>query len=767
MDIGGQPSGALRVEFRSRELQMNPSFSWPRTLHSRRRLCSGALAALAIVFAASDGSSQTINVRVAAEPSTEVVRYVAKVGQAAEIVVGSADRRSAEDLASEQCGYVSDAFIEALGARNKKPNATRKDTLGDFALALARANSTEASGDLPVEVPSCLRYSPERVSYIVKPADNPWKIAKQAGLANFDIFAQAAFNKSLLDLNQKMRCPGADGKSVEKKMRDRGGEPILEIGCTIVLPVAKAPSVLHVAASEAEVVKELNKLLPALLAASGPAAAIERRTESETGDFVLGHTAAKDVPSCEPPDFDWAAHEELKEAIALARKMVTQAPQAPKARPWIGMRIIDTGLRSYSDTSSFGNFVLVDEHIEETCEPDKDFHCTRYGATIDTTGKIDPETCQGAPAPMHGTWVSTIALGGVAANGGLPQASTLPVRLRHFRLVNACTGDRQNGNVGASSFSEAVRWLLDKDKADPDRVPLFNVSWAFDKPDVVRPTLEHLKQRGALTVVAAGNDGKDLGQWTPDTGPWPAMSGGVDTTHVVTVGSVRKDRLAPAAKSNHGKYVDIYAPGECVPVSSDLKKVEGVTGTSFAAPRVSLVGGMLSWINPRWQAVDIKRRLLAAADMPRIDRRSAQDGNYVLDPNEYATLLKVLNPKRALSIGRAHLKLSPKGAATEWQTGVAILKNKAAGKSERVCLAKEGTPRAHLLKLDEIAAFYRIGSSRLLITEVGTTKSLAPFSCDLEPDAYIEFTPEGGQPVPYRLSEIDRLIPAWPKTIPY
>lgn len=746
---------------------MSPSLPRARTAHRGRPLSVGTLAVLAVAFAASDGSSQTINVRVSAEPSADVVRYVAKVGQAAEMVVGSADRRSAEDLASEQCGYVSDAFIEALGARNKKPNATKNDTLGDFALALARANSTDASGDLPIEVPSCLRYSPERVSYVVKPADNPWRIARQAGLTTFDIFAQAAFNESLLRLNQEMSCPGSDGKAVKKKMKDRSGEPILEVGCAITLPIAKAPSALHVAANAADVVKELNNRLPPLLAAAGPAAAIERRTESETGEFALGHTAAKNVPSCEPADFDWAAHEELKEAIALAGKMMTQAPQAPKARPWIGMRIIDTGLRNYSDTSSFGNFVLLDEHIEETCEPDKDFHCTRYGATIDTTGRIDPEVCAGAPAPMHGTWVSTIALGGVVASGGLPQASTLPVRLRHFRLVNACTGNRQNGNVSASSFSEAVRWLLDKDKADTDRVPLFNVSWAFDKPDVVRPALEHLKQRGALAIVAAGNDGKDLGLWNQNTGPWPAMSGGVDTTHIVTVGSVRKDRLAPAARSNHGKYVDIYAPGECVPVSSDLKKVEGVTGTSFAAPRVSLVGGMLSWINPRWQAVDIKRRLLAAADMPRIDRRSAQDGNYALDPNEYATLLKVLNPKRALSIGRAHLKLSPKGAATEWQTGVAVLKNKMAGKSERVCLPKDGAPRAHLLKLEEIAGFYRIDSSRLLVTEVGTTKSLAPFACDLEPDAYIEFTPEGGQPVPYRLSEVDRLIPAWPKTIPY
>ncbi len=759
---------------------MRASPFWPRAAVRLLAYC-GAITALPVVFAVSNSTAQTINVRVSAEPPAAVVNYVAAVGQVAQIVIAPNDRRSAKDLVSDLCGYASEAggantnqasaaFIAALGERNSKRDATESDALRDIAVALALSKGVEPSGDLTIEVPSCLRYSPERVGYVVKQDDNPWRIARQSGLATFDVSAQAAFNKSLLALNEKMRCPGAEGKTVEKKMRDRGGEPVLEVGCAIVLPVAKAPSALHVAVNEADVVKELNRLLPPLLAASGPAAAVERPTESETGSFALGHTAAKEVPICATADLDWSANEELKDAIAYATSLASKAGQSPKARPWIGMRIIDTGLISYSDPASFGGFVLVDDQIDETCEPDKDFHCTRYGATIDTTGMLDPQTCRGAPSPPHGTWVSTIALGGVTATGNLQQASSVPVRLRHFRLVNACTGDSQNGNVGASSFNEAVRWFMDKDKAETERVSLINVSWAFDKPDIVRPALDYLKQRGALAVVAAGNDGEDLGRWTRDTGPWPAMSGGVDMTHVVTVGSVGKDRLAPADKSNRGKYVDIYAPGECVPVSSDLKNVEGVTGTSFAAPRVSLIGGMLSWTNPRWQAVDIKRRLLVTADMPKIDRRSLKEGvadiDYISEVSDYAMLLKVLNPRRALAVGQAHLKLTPKDSPTEWQSGTAVLKTRKVGEFAGVCLPKKGAPRAHLLRLDEIAAFYR-ADSRLFLTEVGTRQNLAPFSCTVRPDVYIEFTPPDGQTAQYNLSEIDRLIPAWPKPIPY
>jgi len=116
-------------------------------------------------------------------------------------------------------------------------------------------------------------------------------------------------------------------------------------------------------------------------------------------------------------------------------------------------------------------------------------------------------------------------------------------------------------------------------------------------------------QPGMLFVVSAGNDGADLDEA-------PVYPAALPHENVLTVTSVTVDgRLARG--SNRGRErVDLGVPGEHVRVTGFDGEPRFVSGSSYAAVRVSALAACLLAANPRWRAPDLRRALIARAERP-------------------------------------------------------------------------------------------------------------------------------------------------------
>lgn len=114
----------------------------------------------------------------------------------------------------------------------------------------------------------------------------------------------------------------------------------------------------------------------------------------------------------------------------------------------------------------------------------------------------------------------------------------------------------------------------------------------------------------SLFVIGAGNDGVELKPEShiPVAGHLP---------NTITVGgTVHCNPSALVEFSNHGSYVDIYAPAENVPCL-ELNDPEGgakfCNGTSFATPIVSSLAAVLFAVDPLLTPDEIRQRILETA----------------------------------------------------------------------------------------------------------------------------------------------------------
>ena len=114
---------------------------------------------------------------------------------------------------------------------------------------------------------------------------------------------------------------------------------------------------------------------------------------------------------------------------------------------------------------------------------------------------------------------------------------------------------------------------------------------------------------GMLFVVSAGNSGKDI-----DEDPvWPAS---LPLDNLLTVTSSDHSGL-PARGSNWGpKSVDLAVPAEDVLVIGFNGRPREVSGSSYAAARVSALAACLLAAHPRWTAPDLISAILARAEAP-------------------------------------------------------------------------------------------------------------------------------------------------------
>ncbi len=112
-----------------------------------------------------------------------------------------------------------------------------------------------------------------------------------------------------------------------------------------------------------------------------------------------------------------------------------------------------------------------------------------------------------------------------------------------------------------------------------------------------------------LFVVSAGNDDADIDEA-------PVYPASLPLDNLLTVTSTDDSGL-PARGSNRGREsVDLAVPAEQVLVTGFDGRPRKVSGSSYAAARVSALAACLLAAHPGWTALDLKSAILARAEKP-------------------------------------------------------------------------------------------------------------------------------------------------------
>lgn len=126
-----------------------------------------------------------------------------------------------------------------------------------------------------------------------------------------------------------------------------------------------------------------------------------------------------------------------------------------------------------------------------------------------------------------------------------------------------------------------------------------------ERSDVIEAAISELQSAGILLVTAAGNDGVDTDQY-------PHYPSSYANPNVISVGD-SDDNDEISWYSNYGlRSVDVFAPGQLVysTLPTEWGSYDYNSGTSFSAPCVTGVCGLLRVQHPEWTYLQIRASLL-------------------------------------------------------------------------------------------------------------------------------------------------------------
>ena len=214
--------------------------------------------------------------------------------------------------------------------------------------------------------------------------------------------------------------------------------------------------------------------------------------------------------------------------------------------------------------------------------------------------------CGADAEASESNWHGTHVAGSIAAImnnkrgivGVAPSTKILPVR-----ALGMCGGYD-------SDIADAMVWAaggtVEGVPANSNPAKIINLSLGGEGtcPATYSKAIAEVNKRGAILVVAAGNDGQDTSKVAP------ANCGGSIVVGATDQNGKRSDF------SNYGKLVDVSAPGSSIMSTVDLgttvSKGAGYTeydGTSMAAPQVAGVIALMKSVDPSLNAERAKQIL--------------------------------------------------------------------------------------------------------------------------------------------------------------
>jgi subtilisin family serine protease len=208
----------------------------------------------------------------------------------------------------------------------------------------------------------------------------------------------------------------------------------------------------------------------------------------------------------------------------------------------------------------------------------------------------------------HGTFIAGIiaaqADNGFGGVGICPQCKIMPLRFSNSEGF----GDTEDAIA-------AFKYALEKGAR------IINYSFASDdKSYLIRNVIREAAAADVLVVVSAGNDGNDA-----DKKPlWPAS---FNEPNMIVVGSTTPKNNWSTISNFSPTRVHVGAPGFKIYGPWADGKWYYANGTSFSAPMVAAVAGLVLSVNPKLKATEVKQILIdSCRKVPALEDRFACGG---------------------------------------------------------------------------------------------------------------------------------------------
>lgn len=196
-------------------------------------------------------------------------------------------------------------------------------------------------------------------------------------------------------------------------------------------------------------------------------------------------------------------------------------------------------------------------------------------------------TANWSPIAGHGTLVAGAAAAatdnGVGVAGVAWGAQVIPIRISNIA----------DGSAYVSDAAKCITYAADKGAR------AINLSYRMAGYAALDTAGKYAQGKGAVTVVAGGNDGIDPG--------WSSYSGFLSVSGLTNLDD-------KASWSNFGSFIDIAAPGVSIMTTKQDGTYGTASGTSLAAPLVTGTLGLLFSAKPSLTAAQAQSALLGNAD---------------------------------------------------------------------------------------------------------------------------------------------------------
>jgi serine protease len=207
----------------------------------------------------------------------------------------------------------------------------------------------------------------------------------------------------------------------------------------------------------------------------------------------------------------------------------------------------------------------------------------------------------------HGTHVASTAVGmniGVATGANVIDVKVL-------------------GDTGSGSTFNVIRglsWAVERAKKTK-RCSIISMSLGGSKSTSMDRAVDAAWESGVIVVVAAGNSNSDADYYSP-----------ARAEHALTVGST-DDKDGRSYFSNHGKLVDVHAPGSYIygSLANSKDKYKILSGTSMATPHVAGTVAQIMEKSGCANIISVRNILLSTASKDQIKNAKPDTPNLIIN----------------------------------------------------------------------------------------------------------------------------------------